>query len=117
MAFCILNSGDSLAPGNMANPCFGTGSGGLAAVFDGLRCAIVNTRRHGGRSADMNGEVGVINFPWGGEGPPAVGIAQAGAGFVAGQTRFFQVINRDDPLLVCMRGLNTSQAVKVTFRP
>ncbi len=30
---------------------------------------------------------------------------------------FFQVINRDDPLLSCMRGLNTSQAVEVTFAP
>ena len=35
----------------------------------------------------------------------------------AGQTRFFQLINRDDVLAVCMRGLNTSQAVEVTFAP
>ncbi len=116
-AFCILNSGDALAPGNMANPCFGTGSGAQAAVFDGLRCAITNTRRHGGRSADLAGTVGVTNSPWGGEGGPPVGIAQAGPGFVSGQTRYFQVINRDDPLLVCMRGLNTSQGVEVTFAP
>ena len=86
-------------------------------VFDGLRCAIVNTRRHGGRSADLNGEVGVTNNPWGGEGGPPVGIANAGSGFVAGQTRYFQIVNRDDPLLSCMRGLNTSQAVAVTFTP
>lgn len=116
-AFCILNSGDGVAPGNMANPCFGMNSGAQAAVFDGLRCAIMNTRRHGGRSADANGEVGVTNNPWGGEGGPPVGIGNAGGGFAAGQTRYFQIINRDDPLAVCMRGLNTSQAVEVVFTP
>ncbi len=116
-AFCILNSGDAVAPGNMANPCFGLNSGAQAAAFDGLRCAITNTRRHGGRSADALGTVGTTNSPWGGEGGPPVGIAQAGGGFVAGQTRYFQIINRDDPLLVCMRGLNTSQAIEITFTP
>ncbi len=116
-AFCILNSGDGLAPGGMANPCFGLNTGAQAIAFDGLRCAIMNTRRHGGRSADANGEVGVTNNPWGGEGGPPVGIAQAGPGFAAGQTRYFQIINRDDALLSCMRGLNTSQAVGLTFTP
>ncbi len=116
-AFCILNSGDSIAPGGMANPCFGLGSGVQAASFDGLRCAVMNTRRHGGRSADASGNVGVTNNPWGGEGGPPVGLAIAGGGFLSGQTRFFQVIHRDDPLLSCMRGLNTSQAVQVTFTP
>ena len=116
-AFCILNSGDALAPSNAVNPCFGLDSGAQSAVFDGLRCAIVNTRRHGGRAADASGDVGMTNAPWGGEGGPAVGIANAGPGFVAGQTRYFQVINRDDALLSCMRGLNTSQAVEVTFTP
>lgn len=117
LAFCILNSGDAIAPGDMANPCFGLNSGAQAAAFDGLRCAIVNTRRHGGRSADLNGEVGITNNPWGGEGGPLAGLAVAGAGFVAGQTRFWQVINRDDPLASCMRGLNTSQAIQITFAP
>lgn len=116
-AFCILNSGDGLAPANMANPCFGLSSGAQALQFDGLRCAIINTRRHGGRSADGNGDVGATNSPWGGEGGPPVGIANAGGGFAAGQTRFFQIINRDDPLAVCMRALNTSQSVEVTFTP
>lgn len=116
-AFCILNSGDAVAPGNMANMCFGMNSGVQSIQFDGLRCAIMNTRRHGGRSANSNGEVGVTSNPWGGEGGPPAGIANAGGGFVAGQTRYFQVIHRDDPLLVCMRGLNSSQAVEVTFVP
>ncbi len=116
-AFCILNSGDALAPTNVANPCFGLGSGAQAMQFDGLRCAVVNTRRHGGRSADGSGNVGLTNNPWGGEGAPGVGLAVQGSGFVAGQTRYFQVVHRDDPLSSCMRGLNTSQASEVTFTP
>ncbi len=115
--FCVLNSGDALAPANLASPCFGTGSGAQASAFDGLSCAITNARLHGGRSSDTNGEVGVTNDPWGGEGSPSAGIAGAGTGFAAGQTRYFQVLLRDDPLLSCMRGLNTSQAVEVSFTP
>ncbi len=116
-AFCILNSGDAVAPGNVANPCFGQYSGAQAAAFDGLRCAITNTRRHGGRSADLYGAVGIAGNPWGGQGGPPAGIAQAGAGFTSGQIRFFQVVYRDDATLGCMRGLNTSQAVRVIFVP
>lgn len=115
-AFCILNSGDSVAPGNMANPCFGMDSGAQAAVFDGLRCAITNTRRHGGRGADSNGDVGQTNNGWGPPNGPMIGFA-AQSGWSAGQTRYFQVINRDDPLAICMRGLNTSQAISVTYFP
>lgn len=117
-SFCILNSGDALAPNNMANPCFGMGSGVQALVFDGLRCILVNERRQGGRPCDVNGEVGVTNNPWGGEAAPMAGIAQLGGGLlVAGQTRYFQVVYRDDPLSVCTRGLNTSQAIEVRFTP
>lgn len=116
-AFCILNSGDAVGPGSAANPCFGTGSGAQSAQFDGLRCAILNTRRHGGRSADSNGDVGVTTNAWGGDSAPPAGIANAGAGFGAGQTRYFQVINRDDPLLSCGTGLNTTQALGVVFTP
>lgn len=119
LAFCFLNSGDALAPTDATNACFGLDSGAQATAFDGLRCAVVNTRRHGGRSANASGDVGEngAGNPWGGEGSPAAGIAVTGAGFVAGQTRFFQVIHRDDPLAQCMRGLNTTQAVKVLFTP
>lgn len=115
-AFCILNSGDNLAPQSVANPCFGLGSGTLSAFFDGVRCAVGNALRHGGRSADTNGDVGLTNNPWGGEGAPPVGIAGAG-GYTSGQTRYFQVIHRDDPLLACMTGLNTSQALEIRFTP
>ncbi len=116
-SFCVLTSGDGLAPASAQNPCLGLGTGARALVFDGLRCAIVNTRRHGGRPADLNGQVGVTNTPWGGEGGPPAGIANAGSGFGVGQTRYFQIVNRDDPLLSCTRGLNTSQAIEVTFIP
>lgn len=117
LGFCILNSGDGVAPTNMANPCFGVSTGVPSMSFDGLRCAVINTRRHGGRSADGNGNVGNTTSPWGGEGNPPIGIAQAGGGFPAGQTRFFQVIYRDDALLSCMRGLNTTQAIEISFTP
>jgi hypothetical protein len=115
-AFCILNSGSAAAPQSLANPCFGLNSGSLAVSFDGLRCAVQNTQRHGGRPADVNGEVGVTTNPWGGEAGPSPGIAAA-AGFLPGQARYFQVVHRDDPLQVCMRGLNTSQSIRVVFTP
>lgn len=114
--FALLQSGDNVAPVNMMNPCFGADSGVQAVVFDGLRCAVSNTRRHGTRGTDSNGEVGVTNTPWGGEGGPALGLAVS-SGFAAGQTRYFQALLRDEPLAVCMRGLNTSQAIAVIFIP
>lgn len=117
LSFCILNSGDNVGPTNPVNTCFGLASGTQAIQFDGLRCAVTNTRRHGGRSADSNGEVGMPANSWGGEGLPSIGLAQAGGAFTTGQTRHFQVIYRDDLLLSCMRGLNTSQAVEITFTP
>lgn len=116
-ALCVLQSGSALAPNNAMNPCFGTGAGVQSILLDGLRCAVVATRRHGGRASDVQGEVGDTNAPWGGEGAPPAGLANAGGGFVAGQTRYFQVTHRDDAMQVCMRGLNTSQAIGITFQP
>lgn len=115
-AFCILNSGDNIAPQGMANPCLGLNSGILSASFDGLRCAVGNTRRHGGRSADSNGDVGFTNNGWGPPNGPMAGFA-AQAGFVSGQTRSWQVIHREEEAASCMRGLNTTQAVSVTYLP
>jgi hypothetical protein len=115
----VLISGDSLAPQNMANPCFGLGSGIKAPDRDGLRCVVQNLLRHGGRVSNGLGEVMDSSGPsraWGGEATPPAGIAGQ-AGFVSGQTRFFQVTHREDAALVCMRGLNASQAVRVTFAP
>ncbi len=115
--FCFLLSGEAVAPTNPLSACVGLASGTQAMAFDGLRCAVMNVLRHDGRLADASGSVGVTNSPWGGEGGPPAGIALAGAGFIAGQTRYFQVVHRDDPLLACMRGLNTSQAVEIAFTP
>jgi hypothetical protein len=118
-AFCVLLSGDAVAPQNMANPCFGMSSGALAVDRDGLRCAVQGTQRHGGRSANSLGDIADSAGPsrvWGGEAQPAAGLAGQG-GFVAGQTRYFQVTHREDAMAVCMRGLNTSQAIGVSFTP
>lgn len=114
--FALLTSGDAVAPLGAVNPCFGLQSGVQALVFDGLRCAALNIRRHGGRATTSNGDVSVLTGAWGGTGNPMVGIAAMG-GFNSGQTRYFQVVHRDDALLSCMRGLNTSQAVEVQFTP
>lgn len=115
-SFCILNSGHAVGNDVRTNVCFGLNSGTQAIAFDGLRCAITNVARRGGRSADANGDVGVTNNPWGGEGGPPAGLAVADSA-LAGQTKYFQVILREDPLLGCMRGLNTSQAVEISFVP
>lgn len=115
--FSVLASGDTVAPTNPTHPCFGSASGVLSSVYDGLRCAVGQLRRHGGRPADGNGNIGTSNAPWGGEGAPPAGLAHAFGGFSAGQTRFFQAVYRDDPMAVCMRGLNTTQAIQVTFTP
>ena len=112
--FSVLIAGDALAPQNMSNPCFGLGSGVQSAFFDGLRCSVMNIRRHGGRATDLNGDIGLTNNPWGGSGGPLVGIAIAGS-YVVGQTRFFQAYYRDNAALSCGTGLNSSQAVAVTF--
>ena len=117
MAYCVLSSGDAIAPLDPLNACFGLDRGAQSSMLDGLLCADGNMQRHGGRVADANGDVGLTNDPWGGEGRPPAGLVSAAAGFVAGQSRFFQVIYRDDPLLQCMRGINTSQAVEVVFEP
>jgi len=112
--FAFLSSGDALAPLNMASPCHGLNSGVQSTAFDGLRCASLNFRRHGGRASDENGKVGITNSAWGGEDLPQVGIAATG-GFAAGQTRYFQAVIREDTQLSCMRGFSTSQAVRVAF--
>ena len=116
-SLAVLSSGDSVAPTNIANMCFGLDSGVQSVVFDGLRCAVESILRHGGRSADSSGDVGLTNNPWGGEGAPPAGIVAAIGSFTAGQTRYFQATYRDDVTLSCMRGINTSQAIEVMFVP
>ena len=118
-SFGVLISGNGVAPGNAANPCFGLDSGVQFSQFDGLRCAVQSTQRHGGRSANASGIINDSSGPsrvWGGEAQPTAGLAVQ-AGFVAGQTRYFQINHREDAMAGCMRGLNNSQAVGVTFTP
>ena len=118
-AFCLMLSGSAIAPQNAANMCFGMVSGLQSPDRDGLRCAVMNVKRHGGRAANALGEVMSSSGPsrvWGGEAQPGGGLWKQG-GFVSGQTRYFQVTYREDTAAVCMRGLNTSQAVEVTFTP
>ena len=118
-ATSVLLSGDAVAPTNMANPCFGLNSGAQAADRDGLRCAVSNVLRHGNRQTNASGEIMDPTGPsrvWGGEAQPNDGIAGQG-GFVSGQTRYYQVIHRDSALSICLTGLNSSQAVGVTFLP
>ena len=114
-ALCILVSGGAVAPLNQSNPCFSLQSGLQASKFDGLRCAVADVRRHGSRASDPSGAVGQIGAAWGGSDGPPAGIANAG--FLGGETRFFQAIHRENSMLSCMRGLNTSQAVKIVFIP
>ena len=118
-ALCVLLSGSAVAPTGMLNPCLLLNSGVQSFDRDGLRCAVMNLRRHGNRSADGMGEIMNASGPnrvWGGEAQPNGGLAVQG-GFAAGQTRYFQVTHREDSMLGCMRGLNTSQAVEALFTP
>ena len=106
----VLTSGNSLAPANMANPCFGLDSGIQSISLDGLRCAVQGVLRHGVRPSDANGDVGVTTNGWG----TPNGFFQFSA-FLPGSTKHFQVIHRDDSAQVCGTGQNTSQAISVTF--
>ena len=107
---CQLTSGSALAPANAANPCFGLNSGIQSIALDGLRCVVQGVLRHGVRPSDSSGDVGVTTNGWG----TPNGFFQFSA-FVAGSTRHFQAVCRDDPAAVCTTGLNTSQAITVEF--
>ena len=108
----VLVSGNALAPANASNPCFGLNSGIQAVQLDGLRCAVQGVLRHGVRPSDPNGDIGVATNGWG----TPNGFFNFAA-FTPGTTKHFQLIYRDDPSAVCMRGQNTSQAVSVEFQP
>lgn len=115
-SFAILASGNAVAPQNAANPCFGTASGLAAGNLDGLRCAVNAVQRHGVRATDANGDVGVTGNGWGPPSGPVGGLVAQG-GFVAGQTRFYQVFYRENIEAGCQTGQNTTQAVRVIFTP
>lgn len=116
-ALSVLLSGNGVAPANMANPCFGEDSGIQFFQYDGLRCAVQSTQRHGSRVVAPDGTIGMTSNGWGPPNGPLNGQGgiPAQGGFGAGQTRYFQAIYRDFPDQVCMRALNTSQALRVLF--
>ncbi len=109
----VLASASSLLP--QSGAC-ATGSGIATPALDGLRCIGGAFRRHGVRTSDASGRIGVTNSGWGMDGTAASSLI-ASAGFTVGQSRSFQVIYRDSPPLGCIAGLNTSQAVSVTIQP
>lgn len=115
-SFGVLTSGDSLAPTNPTNPCFGLGSGVQSLNLDGLRCAVASVRRHGARATDSNGDLGLSTPGFGPPDGPLAGLLAQG-GFLAGDTRHFQLVYREDPALVCRTGQNTTQAITVVVLP
>ena len=116
VSFGVLTSGAAIAPTNPASPCFGLNSGVTSVTLDGLRCAVQSVQRHGARPSDASGDIGLTTNGWGPPSGPAGGILAQG-GFVAGETRHFQVIYREQPTLGCQTGQNTSQLVSVTVQP
>lgn len=102
--FAVLLSGDNALGG-------GLGILGLPAK-DGLRCVGGGLLRHGTRGLDASG---ANSDPWGSFTGPAGGII-GGAGFAAGQTRYFQARYREAPSLApCGTDQNTSQGIELTF--
>lgn len=116
LSFAILVSGSQRAPNNMANPCFGSGTGIISPALAGLRCVVQDVRRQGTRATDAQGSVGITNNGWGGTDGPAGGLL-AQAGLVAGQTRHYQAFYRETPTAGCMGEQNTSQGISIVVRP
>ena len=108
--FGVLISEAFALPNNPMNPC-PAGSGVTSSVLDGLRCAGGNILRHGTRATDATGSVGVTNAGWG-DGPQEI---VANSPFVVGQSRVFQVFYREDAMLVCQTGQNTTNALAITI--
>lgn len=110
--FGVLVSGARRAPANPFHFCYGFDFGIESASFDGLRCVVQGTQRHGGRVSDLSGTIGMTNNGWGPPNGPIGGIVQQG-GFAAGQARNFQLIYREEAAAQCMTGLNTTNGVSV----
>jgi len=115
-SFSVLASADNRLPNNSGNGCFGLDSGVQSVDHDGLRCVGGGFRRHGCRAFDANGAIGTTNAGWGGTDAPAIGLIARGA-FSAGQTRNYQLFYRENGALGCGTGLNTTNAVGLTFLP
>ncbi len=115
-ALCVLLSADNRLPNNISNPCFGLNSGVQSSALDGLRCVGGNVLRHGARTIDGTGTVGMTGPGWGTPDGPAGGLISHG-GFLVGQSRNFQAYYRENSLLGCGTGLNTSNGVGLVFLP
>ena len=115
-SFGLLVSGADRLTNNPNNPCFlqNPGSGVLSIALDGLRCVGNGVIRHGTRATDGFGSIGFNNSGWGPPNAPLSGIGITN-GFLAGQTRHFQVFYRETASLGCNTGQNTTNAVSVTF--
>ena len=85
-------------------------------AFDGLRCVVQSTQRHGSRATDVNGDVGKLTGGWGSPNGPFPGLIAHG-GYTPGQTIYWYASYREDPALVCMTGQNTSNGIEVTIVP
>ncbi|MEM7516669.1 MAG: hypothetical protein AAF368_07075, partial [Planctomycetota bacterium] len=112
--FGMLVSAMNRLPANAASPCFGLDSGISSPVLDGHRCIGGDALRYVPRATDSNGNIGFTNAGWGPPDGPAGGVIAYG-GYVAGQTREWQLFYRDDINAVCMRGQNTSQGMSIQF--
>ena len=115
-SFGVLFSSANAAPNNPMNPCFGLESGLSGAFFDGLRCLAAPVRRHPARMSDANGNYGVTTAPWGPPGGPPQGLIARGQ-WLPGQTICWQVYYREDAMLGCMTGVNTTNALKIIITP
>ena len=115
LSFGLLFSGAQALPGSAQNPCFGLDTG-IANVGNGLRCMGSSLVRHGTRPTDLNGNTGSSNNGWGPPSGPPGGLLQQG-GYSAGQTRYFQVFYREDPLqALCGFELNTTNAISIAIQ-
>ena len=85
-------------------------------LLDGLRCAGIELMRHGARPTDANGSVGITTPGWGTPNGPPGGLIAHG-GYTSGETRYYQLFYREDVMLGCGTGQNTSNGVAVTFVP
>lgn len=107
-AASLAFDGSRLVPGQPAQILIGrdTVAGGLGAPFgDGLRCVATDIRRLSALPADVQG-----NVSW--SGPDL-----AGAGFVAGESRYLQIWYRDPLASPCGTGVNLTNGVAITLAP
>ncbi len=114
-SFAVLMVGAQQLPFDPAQPCpIGHGVGSI--LLDGLRCVGAPVRRLGARATNGVGAAGSTLPGWGGADGPVGGLLAA-TQFAPGQTRYFQVFYRTDPMQGCGRGQNTTNGLSVRVIP